>query len=46
MRFLGPLLGRSDRERPFLILVVGFPADNALVPDLERKSLEEIATFV
>jgi len=46
MRFLGPLLGRPDRERPFLILVVGFPAENALVPDLERKSLEEIATFV
>ena len=46
MRFLGPLLGRPDRERPFLILVVGFPAENARVPDLERKSLEEIATFV
>ncbi len=46
MRFLGPLLGRPDRERPFLILVVGFPAENALVPDLERMSLAEIATFV
>ncbi len=46
MRFLGPLLGRPDRERPFLILVVGFPAGNALVPDLERKNLEEIATFL
>jgi len=46
MRFLGPLLGRPDRERPFLILVVGHPAEGALVPSLVRKPLEEIATFV
>jgi nitroreductase len=46
MRFLGSLLGRPDRERPFLILVVGHPADGALVPSLERKPLKEIATFV
>jgi len=46
MRFLGPLLGRPDRERPFLILVVGHPSEEALVPSLARKSLDEIATFV
>ena len=46
MRFLGPLLGRPDRERPFLILVVGHPSEDAVVPDLSRKSLEEISTFV
>lgn len=46
MRFLGPLLGRPDRERPFLILVVGHPAEDALVPSLVRKPLEDIATFV
>jgi nitroreductase len=46
MRFLGALLGRPDRERPFLILVVGHPAEGALVPSLVRKPLEEIATFV
>ena len=46
MRFLGSLLGRPDRERPFLILVVGHPAAEALVPSLVRKPLEEIATFL
>lgn len=46
MRFLGALLGRPDRERPFLILVIGHPAEGALVPSLVRKPLEEIATFV
>ncbi|MEK6254369.1 MAG: nitroreductase family protein [Gemmatimonadales bacterium] len=46
MRFLGSLLGRPDRERAFLILVVGHPAEDTLVPSLVRKPLEEIATFI
>ena len=46
MRFLGSLLGRPERERPFLILVVGHPAEDAVVPDIERKGLDQIATFV
>lgn len=46
MRFLGTILDRPERERPFLILVVGFPADDAVVPYLERKPLEDIATFL
>jgi len=46
MRFLGTLLGRPERERPFLILVVGHPAEEAVVPSLVRKPLEEIASFV
>jgi iodotyrosine deiodinase len=46
MRFLGSLLGRPERERPFLILVVGHPADDAVVPSLVRKPIEEISTFV
>lgn len=46
MKFLGPLLGRPPREKPFLILVVGHPAEDAVVPALERKALSEIATFV
>jgi hypothetical protein len=32
-------------ERPFLILVVGYPAADAQVPDLQRRPLEEIASF-
>ncbi len=46
MRFLNEILKRPGNERPFLLLVVGFPADDCQVPDLEKKSLDEIATFV
>lgn len=46
MRFLGTLLGRPDRERAFLILVLGHPAEGAVVPSLVRKRLEDIATFI
>jgi nitroreductase len=46
MGFLNKLLGRPSNERPFLILVVGYPAADARVPDIGRKSLEEISTFV
>lgn len=45
MKFLNDILDRSSHERPFLILVVGYPAAAAQVPALGRKSLEEIATF-
>ncbi len=46
MAFLNDILGRPENERPFLILVVGYPAPDATVPELQRKSLEEIATFI
>ena len=46
MRFLNEILGRPDHERPFLILTVGYPADDAMVPDLRRKAFEEIVTFI
>ncbi|MEX2151460.1 MAG: nitroreductase family protein [Steroidobacteraceae bacterium] len=47
MKFLCEILGRpKDIERPFLLLVVGYPAANARVPDLARKPLREIASFV
>ncbi len=45
MGFLNSLLDRPSNERPFLLLVVGYPAEGATVPDLQRKSLEEIATW-
>jgi len=45
MGFLNQLLGRPKNERPFLLLVVGYPAADAQVPDLERKPLNDIATF-
>jgi iodotyrosine deiodinase len=46
MKFLNPILGRPENERPFLILAVGYPAENAKVPRIERKTLAQIATFI
>jgi nitroreductase len=46
MGFLNEILGRPSHERPFLLLVVGYPAEGATVPDISKKPLEEIATFV
>ena len=45
MRFLSEVLGRPSNERPFLILVVGYPADDVKVPKITKKSLDEIASF-
>lgn len=46
MGFLNNLLHRPAHERPFLILVVGYPAPEAQVPDISKKSLPEISTFL
>lgn len=46
MGFLNEILGRPANEKPFLILVVGYPVEDAVVPDIGKKSLEEIATFL
>ena len=46
MGFLNELLGRPKEERPFLLLVTGFPAADVRVPDLSRSPLVDIATFV
>ena len=45
MKFLNEILGRPTSERPFLLLVVGYPADDAKVPDIKRKSIDEFASF-
>lgn len=46
MGFLNEILDRPQNERPFLNLVVGYPAPGVAVPVLRRKALTEIATFV
>ena len=46
MGFLNRILGRPSHEKPFLLLVVGHPAPDAQVPDISRKPLEEISSFV
>ena len=45
MGFLKEILGRPENERPFLLIPVGYPADDAEVPVLEKKPLGEIAEF-
>lgn len=42
MKFLTRVLNRPDYERPFLLIPVGYPADDCVVPHLTRKKLEEI----
>lgn len=46
MAFLNKILGRPKNERPFLLLVVGYPAEDARVPEITKKPLEEIAIFI
>ena len=46
MAFLNKILQRPSNERPFLVLVVGYPAKETTVPDISKKSLDEIATFI
>lgn len=46
MRFLNDILDRPKSERPFLLLVVGYPTEDARVPDISRKELEEFVTFM
>jgi len=46
MGFLSAILGRPRCEKPLMILVVGHPAEGVVVPNLRRKELEEIATFL
>ncbi len=45
MHFLNEILERPGNERPFLLLVVGYPAENAHVPTISKNPLSQIATF-
>jgi iodotyrosine deiodinase len=46
MRFLNEILERPDSERPFLILAVGLPDKNVKVPDIQKKSIEDVITII
>jgi nitroreductase len=46
MKFLNEILGRPDNERPFLVLVTGYPAVDTRVPVIDKKPLSDIAVFV
>jgi iodotyrosine deiodinase len=46
MGFLQNALGRPVNERPFLLLVVGYPAEDAEVPDITRKPFDQVVTRI
>ncbi len=46
MKFLQEILGRPRSEVPFVLIPVGYPAEEAIVPDIERKQLSEIMLVV
>ena len=45
MRFLSELLGRPLHETPLILFPIGYPAPEALVPDLKRKALDEVSVW-
>lgn len=46
MKFLNDICGRPQNEKPFLVLVVGYPVENARVPDIVKKGLNEVTTYL
>lgn len=45
MKFLSQILSRPDHERAYLLIPVGYPADDCEVPDISRKPLTEICVL-
>lgn len=45
MNFLSKILSRPEHEKPFLLIPVGYPAERCLVPELQRRPLEDISAF-
>ncbi len=45
LRFLNEILGRPGNEQPMILFPVGYPAEDAMVPDLRRKALEDVAVW-
>ena len=45
MKFLNEIFARPSNEKPFMLIVAGYPVEDVTVPDIERKSFDEIATF-
>jgi nitroreductase len=46
MGFLNAICGRPDHEKPMILLVTGYPAKNATVPDLTRKGADEVIVWM
>ncbi|WP_304231892.1 nitroreductase family protein [Jiulongibacter sediminis] len=45
MNFLSQVLNRSSNEKPFLLLPVGYPAENAMVPEIPKKTKDELIVW-
>ena len=45
MKFLTGILDRPSNERPFLVIPLGYPAEDCMVPDIERKGIDRIMTI-
>ena len=45
MRFLGDILKRPKHERAYILFPVGYPAEGIMVPELKRKSQEQLVTW-
>jgi len=45
MKFLNQILERPSNEKPFMLIVAGYPVDDVTVPDIERKPFDEIASI-
>lgn len=45
MKFLNEILKRPSNEKPFMLMVAGYPADDVRVPDIERKPLDETSSI-
>lgn len=46
MNFLAEILGRPSHQKPFLLLPVGYPADDATVPNIQKKPFEEHSSII
>jgi len=45
MNFLSKLLNRPENEKPFLLIPIGYPAENTMVPDLKRKEKDKVIVY-
>lgn len=46
MGFLNDVCGRPKNERPIMLIVTGYPAEGVQVPAIDKKSLEEVSTWI
>ncbi len=46
MKFLREVLDRPEHERPYMMIPMGYPAQDCKVPNIQRKSLDEISVFI